>query len=431
MSADLHTSGSTVQLIVSGYTICYAMLLITGARLGTLLGRRRLFLGGLAGFTLSSLACGLAPDAAVLVTARFIQGAAAAAMVPQIITVIQAEFAGKARGKALSAYSSVLAVGAVAGQVLGGLLVNADLFNSGWRPVFLVNVPIGIVALFLGRRLLPADVRTAGRRIDLPGLATAVPAVLLIVLPLVLGHQQGWPAWTFVSLAAGLVLAVVFVRVERSVADPLLDLSVVRIPGVASGMITLGLAMIAYGGYLFSMVLHLQLGLGDSALRTGLIFAPSGAAFGVASLFWRRLPARGHHALTTVGCVIGGIGLGSVGLVLHGGSHATGPVVGLLVLTGLGLGITFGALLGHALINVPPARAADASGLLTTTLQLAQVIGVAVFGSLFLTLAAHRVPDASAHAIGTTMAWLAGMLALSAVGGVFLSRAARAQQAAA
>jgi len=425
ISTDLHTSGSTLQLIVAGYTVAYAMLLITGARLGTLFGRRRMFLGGMAGFTLASLICGLAPDTAVLVAARFVQGAAAAAMVPQIITVIQSEFVGAARGKALSFYSSVLAVGAVAGQVLGGLLVSADLFGTGWRPVFLVNVPIGIAVLVLGRKLLPADVRGAARRIDYLGLVTAIPAVLLIVLPLVLGHQQGWPAWTFAAMAAGVVLAIVFVRVERSVSDPLLDLDVIRIPGVASGMLTVGLAMIAYGGFLFSMVLHLQVGLADSPLRTGLTFAPSGLGFGFASLYWRRLPARAHHLLATLGFLLGGGGFAAVALDLHTGSKAGAGFIGLLIVSGLGLGLGFGALLGHALVNVPPARAADASGLLTTTLQLCQVIGVAVFGSLFLTLAAHPVHAASAHAIGTTMGTLAGVLALAAIGGLFLARAAK------
>ncbi|HZE49805.1 MAG TPA: MFS transporter, partial [Jatrophihabitantaceae bacterium] len=162
ISTDLHTSGSTLQLIVAGYTVAYAMLLITGARLGTLFGRRRMFLGGMAGFTLASLICGLAPDTAVLVAARFVQGAAAAAMVPQIITVIQSEFVGAARGKALSFYSSVLAVGAVAGQVLGGLLLDADVFGLGWRVIFLLNVPVGAVVLSFAVRLLPA-LRTGSR----------------------------------------------------------------------------------------------------------------------------------------------------------------------------------------------------------------------------------------------------------------------------
>jgi len=162
----------------------------------------------------------------------------------------------------------------------------------------------------------------------------------------VLGHQQGWPAWTFIALAAGVVLSVVFVWVERSVPDPLLDLDVVRIPGVASGMLTVGLAMIAYGGFLFSMVLHLQVGLADSALRTGLTFAPSGLAFGFASLYWRRLPARAHHLLATLGFLLGGGGFAAVALDLHAGSPAGAGFIGLLIVSGLGLGLGFGRCSG-------------------------------------------------------------------------------------
>jgi hypothetical protein len=295
------------------------------------------------------------------------------------------------------------------------------LFGSGWRPVFLVNVPIGIIGLAFGWRLLPGDAPGRSRRVDLWGLATSVPAVLLIVLPLVLGHQQGWPAWTFVALACGALLAVAFVLVERKVTDPLLDLRIVRSPGVSSGMLTLALAMMAYGGFLFSMALHLQEGLGDSALRTGLTFAPSGAAFGLIGLTWRRLPAQWHRGLTTVGLFIAAGAFTGIAVALHSGHQAGAGTIGWLILAGLGLGTGFGALLAHALVHVPPARAADASGLLTTTIQLSQVVGVAVFGSVFLSEAVHN----SAHAIGVTMGSLGGVLLAAAAGGVLLARAAR------
>jgi MFS family permease len=203
IQAKLHASGAALQLIVAGYTVTYAMLLITGARLGDLRGHRRLFLAGLGTFTLASLACGLAPTTGALVTARFVQGVGAALMVPQILSVIQRQFAGAARARALGVYAATLASGAVVGQALGGLLVSANLLGASWRPVFLVNVPVGVAAAVLVPRLVPADQVPGGRRLDLPGLLTASGAVLLVVLPLVLGHEQGWPAWTFVSLAAG------------------------------------------------------------------------------------------------------------------------------------------------------------------------------------------------------------------------------------
>jgi MFS family permease len=423
---DLQASGAALQLVVSGYTISYAMLLITGARLGDLFGRRRLFLIGLAVFTVSSLACGLAPDMAVLVTARFTQGAAAAMMMPQIISVIQAQFAGAARAKALSAYSAVLAVGFVAGQVIGGVLVSADLFGSGWRPVFLVNVPIGLAVAALVPRVVPRDGARGNSRLDLAGLAVAVPAVFLVVLPLVLGHQEGWPAWTFASLAAGLVLAAVFVAVERRVAarggDPLLKLTVLRAPGISSGLSSLALAMIAYGGFLFSLALHLQAGLGDSALRAGLTFAPAAAAFGLCGFYWRKLPVRVHHALTVGGFLVGALAYLALALDLRSGGSGGPQLMAILVVLGAGLGVGYSPLITHSLVHVPLRDAADASGLLTTTLQLGQVIGVATFGSLFLTLAAHPQQHASAHAIAATTGLLALLLFVGALAAVSLAR---------
>lgn len=429
----MHSSGAALQLVVSGYTVAYAMLLITGARLGDLYGRRRMFLAGVASFTAASLACGLAPAMPVLITARFAQGAAAAAMMPQIISVIQARFAGAARARALSAYTAVLSVGFVAGQVLGGILVTANLLGTGWRPVFLVNVPIGIAVAALVPRVVPPDEARAGRRargLDLAGLATAVPAVFLIVLPLVLGHEEGWPAWVPASVAAGLVLSAIFIWVERRVAarggDPLLNLRVLRSPGLGSGLASLIMAMTAYGGFLFSLSLHLQAGLGDSALRSGLTFAPAAAAFGLLGFYWRRLPERLHHALTPGGFAVAAVAYLLLALDLRTGTHGGATLLVILLVLGSGLGAGFSPLTTQALVHVPVADAADASGLLTTTLQLGQVIGVATFGSLFLTLArpdgAEPDRQLSAHAISAVDGWLALMLMAGAAFGLLLAR---------
>jgi MFS family permease len=427
--ARLNASGAAIQLVVAGYTITYAMLLITGARLGDLRGHRNVFLAGLATFTLASLACGLAPNTGTLVTARFVQGAGAALMVPQILSVIQRQFSGAARTRALGVYAATLASGAVVGQVVGGLLVSANLFGASWRPVFLVNVPVGLAAGLLVPRLVPADHVPGGRRLDLAGLATASTAVLAIVLPLVVGHQQGWPAWTWVSLAAGLVLSVVFVLVERSIAarggDPLLNLGVLSSPGLAAGLTALAAAMIGYGGFLFTFALHLQLGLGDSALRAGLTFAPGAAAFGAAGYWWRRLPSRIHHVLTPVGLAVGTLAYLGLALDLHAGGRG-GPWLFLILVTyGAAFGAAFSPLVTQSLVRVPRAEAADASGLLTTTIQLSQVIGVAVFGSLFLSLAAHPVQHASAAAFSTVNSGVAALTVLGIVGGVLLARTVR------
>jgi MFS family permease len=427
---SLHASGAELQLVVAGYTVSYAMMLITGARLGDLYGRRRIFLAGVALFTVASLTCGIAPGVGVLIAARFVQGAGAAAMMPQIMSVIQVRFDGAARARALSAYTAVLSSGFVAGQVIGGVLVTANLFGETWRPVFLVNVPIGLAVLALVPRLVPRDEPGQRRRqLDLAGLAVAVPAVFLIVLPLMLGHQENWPSWVFACIALGLVLSAVFVAVERRLTsrggDPLLNLAVLRAPGLVPGLAAVAVLMIAYGGFLFSFALHLQAGLGDSALRAGLTFAPCALVFGACGYFWRRLPTAWHHLLAPVGCLVAAGGYLAVASVLRSGGPGGVPLQVGLIVTGAALALGFSPLVTHALVRVPLRHAADASGLLTTTIQLGQAIGVATFGSLFLTLDADRGAVTSAvsgHALAVTMSWLAAAMLLGVVAGIPLAR---------
>lgn len=433
IGTDLHASGAGLQLVVSGFIVSYAVLLITGARLGDLYGARRMFLIGVAGFTVSSLACGLAPSTGTLVGARFVQGATAAMMVPQIMSVIQSRFSGADRAKALSAYATVIAVASVAGQVVGGLLVSADIAGTGWRPIFLVNVPIGLVVLALVPRVLPAQPPRGARRLDLVGLALVTPAVLLVVLPLVIGHEEGWPAWTFAAIAAGLVLGGVFLAAERRVAarggDPLLDVAVLASPGISAGLATLSAGMMAFGGFMFTFALFLQQGLGDSALRAGLTFAPAAVAFGLLGMTWRALPQRVHHLLTPVGYVVAAAGYGAIALDLRGGGNGGWLLIVLLLVTGAGMGAAYSPLLTNSLVRVPVQRAADASGVLTTTLQLSQVIGVAVFGSLFLTLVGHPGPHPASHAVSTTFGWVALLMIGGVVAGLSLARTVRRARA--
>lgn len=218
---DLHASGAGLQLVIAGYTIAYAVLLITGARLGDLLGHRRLFMTGLAVFTVASLACGLAQNTGELIGFRFVQGAGSALMIPQVLSLLQLNFTGEARTKAMSVYSAVVASGAALGQSLGGVLVSADLFGTGWRPVFLVNVPIGLALLVLAPKVLPADVRSAPERrrgLDLPGLIVLAAAVTLFTVPLVLGQEEGWPVWGWVCLGLSAAAFWVFTVIEGRLA---------------------------------------------------------------------------------------------------------------------------------------------------------------------------------------------------------------------
>ena len=447
IAAHLHASGASLQLVVGGYTIAYAMLLITGARLGDRFGRRRIYLAGVITFTAASLACALAPDSQVLIAFRFVQGAGAAVLVPQVFSIIQLTFTGQARAKALSAYAAVLSAGAVAGLVLGGVIVTADLFGATWRPVFAINVPAGILLAVLVPRLVPADhpraadhlyapdqPRVAYRppRIDLAGLMIAVPAVLLIVLPLVLGREAGWPAWCFAALAAGAVLAVVFMVAERRVAarggDPLLNLDVLRAPALPSGLVALALTQVAYGGLLFAFTLYLQLGLRQGALRAGLTYLPMAAAFGLAGFYWRRLPAPARRVIIPVGLTVSAVAyLGLAASLRSGIATQAWPAV-----VGAGLGLSVSPLLTQSLVHVPAVRAADASGLLTTMVQLGQLLGVTVIGSVYLSRAAltsaaltPALPGADTRAMSVVACWLAALSAAGVPAAMIMLRAAR------
>ena len=263
-------------------------------------------------------------------------------------------------------------------------------------------------------------------RIDVAGLAIAVPAVFAIVLPLMLGHQEHWPWWILACIGAGVVLAAAFVAVERRIAlrggDPLLNLRVLRSPGLASGLVAVVILMVTYGGFLFALALQLQGGLGESPLRAGLTFAPCALAFGICGFFWRRLPTRIHHLLTPAGCLVAVAFYAALGLDLASGTRG-GPLLQvILVVLGASLALGFSPLVTHALLHVPVREAADASGLFTTTLQLGQAVGVATFGSVFLSLAARPGPHASAHALAATLYWLALLLFVGVLAAIPLAR---------
>jgi MFS family permease len=346
-------------------------------------------------------------------------------MIPQVLSLIQRTHAGPARARAMSMYSAVLAGGAVVGQVAGGLLISANLFSAGWRPVFLVNVPIGVALLAVGARALPHGRGEPGRTLDLPGLALLTPAVLAFVLPLVLGQPEHWPAWGWILMAASVPAVAVFARIERRVAatggTPLVPARVLQVPGVPVAIAALFTVMTIFSGFFFTLALHLQSGLGYSALRAGLTFAPTAAAFALVSLNWRRLPASTHGALIIGGFVAFGAAMAAMALLLRAG--ATGGIAVYLAgaLSGAGMAAAFSPLMTRVLLRVPVELAADATGVVVTVNQLGLLVGVATFGTLYLNLAG-RLPahpalgtfrHVSAHAEALTFLSLA---ALAAVG---------------
>jgi MFS family permease len=425
--ASLHTSGAGLQLVIAGYVITYAVLLVTGARLGDIIGHRRMFLSGLVLFTLASLGCGLANTTAVLVALRFVQGAGAAAMIPQVLSLIQRSYTGTARARPMRLYAAVLAGGAVAGQVVGGVLVSANLLGSSWRPVFLLNVPIGVILFLAGVRSLPRGQGEPGRGLDLAGVATLTPAVLALVLPLVLGQSEHWPVWGWACLAGSAVLFGVFALVERQVAarggSPLIPGRLLRLPGVAIGIVALFSVMAVFGGFFFALALHLQGGLGDSAMRAGLTFAPAGLAFAVVSLNWQRVPAQWHLALIVSGFAANAVALLLLAGVFHGGRSGGWLLLVAVALAGAGMAAAFGPLMTGVVMRVPVTDAADATGVIVTVNQLALVVGVATFGTLYLNLAGHLPPHLtaggfrllSAHAETVTLAVLAAGAVLGGV----------------
>jgi MFS family permease len=420
--AGLHASGGELELIVSGYTLAYAILLVTCARLGETRGYRPMFLAGVAGFVAASLACGLAPDAPALVAARILAGGAAALMAAQVLTGIQLGFEGPARARALGLYSLVLAGGAVAGQSLGGLLISADVLGATWRPAFLVNVPTGIAVFWLAWRCLPAGARQP-RPLDLAGVATISAALLLLVLPLVLGQDAGWPVWTWACLAASGVAFAALWLVERGVSArggrPLVDPVLIARPTIAWGLAGQAAATATYFAEMFTLALYLQQGLGKSAAYSGLALVSWVAAFGIPGPVLGRVPARLRSVAAWAGPLIMAAGFGGLAAGLRAGDTSGTMLIILLGVAGLGLGTGFTGMLSHLTGSVTGEHAAGISGLFNTVTRAGGVIGTAVFGTLYLTLARQ---SGAAHAVhgfaAVNLALAATALAAAAMAGL-------------
>jgi hypothetical protein len=416
--ADLHTTGAELELVIGAYLIAFAVLLITGARLGQMHGYRRVFLLGVGVFTGASLLCGLAPGPIALIAARAMQGAGAALMFPQTLSGIQLTFEGAERARAIGLYAIALSIGAVAGQVLGGVLVSADVLGSQWRLIFFVNVPVGLAVMAAGARHLPREeaVERGARRVDVAGVATLSAAVLLVVVPLVLGRTEGWPAWTWLSLAASVPAFAGFVGAERRVrargGAPLVNLDAIAPPAVSSGMLAVAAATSTYYGLLFTLALYLQQGLGRSALVSGLTLVSCVAAFGVAAQIVRRLPPRFGPLAAPAGCLVLAGAYLALSASLFAGRHAEALLVALLAAGGLGLGTQFSALIVHLTNAVSEGYAHDISGVTTTTTAIAGAIAIAAFGTAYLSLASA---GSATHAFAIVTAAFGAVAVLAAL----------------
>lgn len=419
--ASLRASGGELEFVVSGYIFAYAVLLITGARLGDTRGYRRVFLIGLGVFTLASLACGLAPNAFVLIAVRVVQGIGAALMVPQVLSGIQLNFTGAARARGVGLYAMALSGGAIAGQILGGVLISANLFGSGWRPIFLINVPIGAILLVAAMRYLPTDHGGNTKPLDLPGVATLALTLLLAIVPLAIGRDLGWPLWIWASVIASIPTLVSFVVMERRVARrggyPLVNLNVLARPSVSWGLLATGSATATYFAMLFTLALYLQQGLGKSPLYSGLALVSWVAAFGIAGPLLPKLhlSARASSLVAPIGYLILATAYLGICATLATGHTSSALLFVLLGLGGFGLGTGFAPMVAHITSSAPDRYAPDMSGLITTTAQVAAVIGVAVFGTAYLNLAPHSGPHVAAHVATHAFAVVTAGFALAAL----------------
>lgn len=389
LQRQLGAGQGALELIVAGYAFMYATGLITGGRLGDLFGHRTLFVGGMAAFAGASLLSGLAHSPSELVAARLLQGLTASAMVPQVLAIITAVFPAAERARALAWFGVTIGVGAVAGQVLGGVILNANVLGLGWRPIFLINVPIGLVAAALAQQLLPPARGGTRPKLDPLGALLVSGGLALLLVPLALGRTERWPLWCWVGLAAGpvvLALALLWERHSmRRGGQPLLPLGLFGDRAFNWGLGISVAAFAAFFSLLFTLTLVLQTGIGLSALQAGLTFAPLGLAFAGASIGGRKLVARHGTRMVTVGLLIVAVGLVAISVIAHevGGGTTAADLVGPMAVVGFGNGLAVPALIGAVLSNIRAKEAGAAAGVLTTAQQFASAAGIASLGSVF------------------------------------------------
>jgi EmrB/QacA subfamily drug resistance transporter len=389
MQADLGAGSGALTTWVTGYAIALGAFLVLGARLGDRLGRRRMFLWGLATFTLASAACGAAPDPTTLSVARIAQGLGAALLTPQVLGTLTATTEGDDRVWVLTIYGLTAGLAAVSGQLLGGVLLDVDLFGLGWRACFLVNVPVGIAALVLAGRAVP-ETRAARRMsIDVPSVAMLAVGLGLVVLPLAEGRERGWPLWCVVAMAAGVVLVADFALRQRTLArrgaDTLVDLAMLRDRTFGVGTVICFVVQTGIASSFFVLALALQGGMGLDPLESGLVFTTLAVGYVASSMAAPALQARLGR-----GILIGGAALSAVGeaaLALTAGEvHASGSVAALipgLVVAGIGMGMVFAPSVSLALAETDGERSGEASGVITTVQQIGGAVGVALLAIVF------------------------------------------------
>lgn len=387
--ADLHASSAAMQWVVAGYGLAVAAGLITGGRLGDMYGRARMYGLGMAIFALASIVCAMAGGTGELIAARVVQGAGMALLMPQVLGIISVVFTGARQARAFAAYGLTMGLAAVFGQLIGGALIQADLFGLGWRTIYWINVPVALLALVLLRRLVPESRGSAGTRLDPSGVGLILAALVALVLPLIQGRAQGWPLWTWLSLTAAAVLLGVFTwyqqRLAARGAAPLVDPRLFRDRSFTVG-VTLSLAyQMTMGSFFLFLALYLQLGRGMTPLASGALFLSIGGPYMLTSMVAEKFTAWLGRQVITLGAIMQGAGFVLLALVIeHADGHvALGWLLPGLVLAGAGMGFAVVPVPGIVLAGVPPEHAASAGGVLATAQQVGGAVGIAVVGIVF------------------------------------------------
>src|SRR2546427_9851007 len=380
---------SDLELVVSAYSLVYAVFLITGGRLGDILDRKLIFLFGMTVFSVHPTLAGYAPSPSFLIGSRALQGLGAALMYPQVLSIIQVTFKGAERSLALALFAAISGIGAITGNVLGGLLIQLNLAGLAWRPIFLVNVPVGIIGVLAGFLVLRPSRADRPPRLDLPGVGLISLFLVSLILPLAEGQQLGWPTWMILLLLASLPLLGVFVLYERrrtdAGADPLVDMDLFKHRPFAVGMPLVILYYIGASGLFFTFVLFLQSGLGFSPIDSGLAFAAINTGFITASLLGPRLIPRFGNRLLSIAYILQAAGLiWTLFTVTSSGTALTlYELAAPLIVFGLGAGFALSPLLGIILSGVPSQDVGAASGVVSTSMQIGNTVGISLFGLLF------------------------------------------------
>ncbi len=421
MQAHLHASSGALEWVAAGYGITSAVFLITAGRLGDRLGRRRVFSLGLALFTLSSALCGVAPNPGVLIAGRLIQGLAGALLMPNVLSLIGVLYTGADRARALSAYGMVMGLAAAGGQLIGGVLVQLNPAGLGWRSCFLINLPIGALALALTPRLVPESRAPRSSGIDLTGTALITTGVCAIVLPLVEGRQHGWPLWTWISLAASPVILIAFVLQQRRLAriggSPLLELSLFSKRTFSVGLLAQLVFWCGQASFFLVLALYLQQGRGLSALNAGLVFTILAASYLAASVGAPALTERHGRRVLAAGALVLAAGHGVLLLAVAGvgtGGSVAALVPGLLLI-GAGMGLAITPLATIILSGVRPEHAGAASGALATMQNVGNALGVAIIGVIYFGAANGGLASAFKLSLAALAAIVVAVAALTRV----------------